>query len=190
MYSRRFQVLFSTLIVSVASFYLLAKLSSRYRILGLAFIVCAVGFSGSWNFYKAHEYVQENKKAYQIVKKYTSEVLEFFGSNTNSGDYIFATARTYRDVIFGNLIRFNLVVHREGNYYSLNPKISEIMLSHYNAILFSDDFGLIKKTLGFYKIRYILIHKKEPPAYPGLRVLMGNCKTAYKDQWFTVLELE
>ena len=189
MYSRRFQVLFSMVIVIVATFYLLTKLG-KYRILGISFMVFAAGFSGIWNFHKVHEYVLENKQSYEIVKKYTTGVLEFFESRTAFGDYIFATARTYREVIFGNIIRFNLVLHREGNYYSLNPELSRKMLVHYNTILYSDDFSLIKKTLGYYNIRYVLIHKKEPPYYPGLKKLIENCNTVYRDEWFSILELD
>jgi 4-amino-4-deoxy-L-arabinose transferase-like glycosyltransferase len=190
MYSRRVQVLFSTLVAVVAAYYLVAQLNRKYRLWAAALIVWIVAFTSGWNIYMAHKYVLATKDSHDSWKKYATGVLTFMESNTTFGDYIFATQNTYRFVVIGNLVRFNLVAHREGGYYSLNPELSEKMANHYNAILRSNDIGLTKKILGLYKIRYVLVQKGEQVIYPGLRQLFENCTLAYKDDYYAVLRCD
>jgi 4-amino-4-deoxy-L-arabinose transferase-like glycosyltransferase len=148
MYSRCVQVLFSTLVAVVAAYYLVARLSGKYRLWGMALIVWIAGFATGWNIHRAHQHVLDTKNSFDSWKKYATGALEFVESNTAFGDYIFTTQNRYRFVLIGNLVRFNLVAHREGGYYSLNPELSEKMANHYNAILRSNDIGLTKKIFG------------------------------------------
>lgn len=189
-YSRRVQVLFSTLVAVVAAYYLVAQLSGKYRLWGMVLIVWIAGFATGWNIHMAHRHVLDTKNSYDSWKKYATGALEFVESNTAFGDYIFATQNTYRFVLIGNLVRFNLVAHREGGYYSLNPELSKKMANHYNAILRSNDIALIRKILDLYGIRYILIQEGEQGVYPGLRELFENCTPAYQDGYYTVLRCD
>jgi hypothetical protein len=189
-YSCRVQLVFSIPLITVSAYYLVGQLNKKHRILSISFIVWLVVLTCGWNVYNVNKLVQETKDGYEMWEKYCPGALQFIQSNTADADYIFATKETYRFVVLGKLLRFNLVAHRDGTYYSLNPGLSEKMLNHYNAILSSNDFGLIKKILNHYAIRYILIHKGEEASYPGLRQLLENCRPAYQDDVFTVLELK
>jgi len=165
-------------------------LNKKYRILSISFIVWLVVLTCGWNVYNVNRCMLVTKHGYETWEKYCPGVLQFIQSNTADAEYMFATKETYRLVFLGNLLRFNLVAYRDGNYYSLNPDLSEKMLNHYNAILSSNDFGLMKEILNHYGIRYILIHKGEESLYAGLRRLLENCRPAYQDDVFTVLELK
>ncbi len=190
MYSRRVQVIFSILIIVLAVYYLLTQLNRKYRLWGFALLIWVILFSNGWNVYMAHKYVMETKGRYETWKKYTGGVLRFIQSNTRSGDFIFATENTYRFVIIGNILRFNLEAHRSGNYYSLNPELAKELSNHYDDILLSNDIFLIKRVLGFYGIRYVLIREGEQAQYPGLKQLYDKCAVGYRDENYAVLKCD
>ncbi len=190
MYSRRIQLPFSILVVIVAAYYLLTQLNKKYRIWGVVFILWAAGFANGWNIHRAHQYVADTKESYETWQKHATGALRFIESHTNSGDYIFATANTYRFVIIGNILRFTLVAHRSGSYYSLNPDLARELYDHYNDILMSNDLGFIKRVLGYYGIRYVLIREGEQTVYPGLGQLYDKCTVGYRDLNYSVLKCD
>jgi len=188
-YSRRVQVLLSTVLVILAGYYLVAQLKARYRVLVTVFVVLVVASTSGWNIYQAHSYVMEAKIRYDARRKETTHVLEFIKSKTSFGEYVFATGKIYRSVIFGNIIRFNLVAHRDGSYYSLDPILSEKMLTEYESILNSGNFNFIRGILKQYNVRYILINNGEEILYPGIKQLSENCRRVYHDGTFAVFRL-
>jgi hypothetical protein len=189
-YSRRVQLLFSIPLASLAVYYLIGKLKGKRKILSVGFIAWLVALACGWNLYNLKDSVRKTKHGYEIWERRATGVLRFVESNTRYGEYIFATPWTYRFVVLGNLIRGNLLAHRDGGtYYSLNPDLSKRMLDHYNSILNSYDFGLIKRTLSFYNIRYVLMLNGEESMHIGMRVLFENCVHVHRDKNFTVLKL-
>ncbi|MFH1335057.1 MAG: hypothetical protein ABII96_00930 [Candidatus Zixiibacteriota bacterium] len=186
-YSRRVQVLLSVIVIIVAGYYLVTRLPKKYRLWNVAFILWVIIFTNGWNLYMAHKYVPETEYRYEIWRKYATGALQFIESNTAFGEYLFATEKTYRILIMGNLVRFNLMAHRSGNYYSLNPDLSEKMLDHYNTILNSNDFNITKRILNYYGIRHIVIYEGEQATYPGLGLLYENCTVAYRDENYSIL---
>ena len=180
-------MILSIIAIIVAGYYLVVRLNKKHRLWGTAFIVGVITFTNGWNLYMAHKYVPEAKYRYEIWRKYATRALQFIESNTAFGEYLFATEGTYRILIMGNLVRFNLMAHRSGNYYSLNPDLSEKMLDHYTTILNSNDFNIIKRILDYYGIRHIVIYEGEQTTYPGLRLLYENCTVAYRDENYSVL---
>ena len=189
-YSRRVQLVFSILLVTVAAYYLIGQLNRKYRILSISFMVWLVISTCGWHVYNVNKSVVKTKDGYEDWERYAAGMLQFIESHTAYGEYIFATRETYRFVVLGNLIRCNLAAHRDGTYFSLNPDLSERMLNHYNTIITSSDFGTIKKTLKHYKIRYILTYKGEGALHTGIRQLFENCAPVYQDDTFIVLKLE
>ena len=186
MYSRRVQVIFSILLVTLAAYYLIKHLNRKYRLWGLALVIWVAVFANGWNVYMAHKYVMETKERYGTWEKYATGALRFIESNTRSGDFIFATENTYRFVVIGNILRFTLEAHRSGNYYSLNPELAKELADRYDDILLSSDLDLIKRVLGYYRIRYILIREGEQEIYPGLKQLCNNCTADYRDENYAV----
>ncbi len=189
-YSRRVQLVFSIPLATVAAYYLVGQLNKRYRALSISFIVWLVMLTCSWNVYNVNKWVLDAKDGYEKWENYATGALQFIESKTTYAEYIFATRRTYRFVVLGNLPLCNLVAHRDGTYFSLNPDLSKIMLNQYNAILGSNDFAFIKNILNHYNIRYILIYNGDEKLYPGLMQLVENCTPVYQDDKFTVLILE
>lgn len=190
MYSRRVQVLFSILLVISAAYYLITHFNKKHKLPGLALIVWIAVFANGWNVYTGHKYVVETRERYETWKKYATGALGFIQSHTKPGEYIFATDNMYRFIIIGNILRFNLQAHRSGNYYSLNPDLSKKLADHYDDILLSYDFDLIKRVLGYHGIRYVLIREGEQDVYPGLKQIYDKCTTDYRDGNYTVLKCD
>jgi 4-amino-4-deoxy-L-arabinose transferase-like glycosyltransferase len=190
MYSRRVQVLFSILIVISAVYYLITHFIKKYKFLGLALVVWIAVFANGWNVYMGHKYVVETEERYETWKKYATGALGFIQSHAKSGEYIFATDNTYRFVIIGNALFFNLQAHRSGNYYSLNPDLAKELADHYDDILLSSDFDLIKRVLSYHGIRYVLVREGEQKLYPGLKQLYDKCDMGYRDENYTVLKCD
>lgn len=188
-YSRRVQLVFSIPLATVAAYFLVGQFNKRYRILSIFFIAWVVMLTCSWNVYNVNKLVEKSKDGYQKWEKYAAGALQFIESNTTYAEYVFATQKTYRFVVLGNLLRCNLIAHRDGTYFSLNPDLSKKMLNHYNTIITSSDFGSIKKILKQYNIRYILIYNGEETLHTGIRQLFENCTPVYQDDKFTVLKL-
>ena len=190
MYSRRVQVLFSILVVVLAVYYLMTHFIKKHKLLGLVLVVCMAVFANGWNVYMGHKYVVETRKRYETWKKYATGALGFIQSHTKPGEYIFATDNTYRFVIIGNTLRFNLQAHRSGNYYSLNPNLAKELMDHYDDILLSNDFDLIRRVLGYHGIRYVLVREGEQGIYPGLKQLYDKCDMGYRDENYAVLKCD
>ena len=127
---------------------------------------------------------------YDYWEKYSKSAEQFIESHTAFGEYIFAEEETYRFVIMGNIIRFNLVAHRQGAYYSLNPSLSGKLLSDYIFVLYSDNFDLIKIVLQYYRIKYVLIYEGEPDQYPGLTQILMYCTTVFRNEYYTILRCD
>jgi hypothetical protein len=190
MYSRRVQVLFGIPLVVLAAYYLITNLNAKYRLWKVALIIWLVLFANGWNVYMGHKYVMETKERYETWKTYGTRVLEFIQSHTKPGEYIFATDNTYRFVIIGNVLRFNLQAHRSGNYYSLNPDLAKELMDHYDDVLLSRDFDLIQRILSYYGIRYVLVRLGEQEIYPGLKQLYDKCEKDYRDENYVVLKCD
>jgi hypothetical protein len=189
-YSRRVQLLFSIPLASLAAYYLIGQLKRKRKILSVIPIAWLIALACGWNLYNLNDSVQKTKQGYEVWEQRATGVLRFIESNTRYGEYIFATPWTYRFVVLGNLIRGNLLAHRDGGtYYSLNPGLSERMLNDYHEILNSYNFSLTKRALSFYNIRYVLMFNGEESIHAGMRVLFENCRQVYRDENFTVLKL-
>jgi hypothetical protein len=189
-YSRRVQLIFSILLVTLTAHYLVGQLNRKYRILSISLMVWLVMSTCGWHVYNVNASVMKTKEGYEDWKRYAAGMLQFVESHTAYGEYIFATRETYRFVVLGNLIRCNLAAHRDGTYFSLNPGLSEKMLNDYSTIIASSDFATIRKTLKKYKIRYILTYKGEDTLHIGMKRLFENCTPVYQDDTFMVLKLE
>lgn len=189
-YTRRVQVLFNIPVIILAAYYLLEQFSKKYRSLVIAFVVWAALFTNGWNVYQAHRLARETQERYENWKTNATEVLQFLQSNTNFGDFIFSTKQTYRWVIAGYLVRFNLLAHRTGAYFSLNPELSEKMLKQYNTVLGSNDLDLIMRILNEYKIRYVIIYQGEPEQFPGLLLLLERCAPAYASEFYAIVRCD
>ncbi len=189
-YSRRVQILFSIPVIILAAYHSVTQLGRKYK-LGVTFLIIWVGvFTTGWNTYLAHDAVLRTKNEYEAWKKDATGALKFIQSNTDFGDYIFATKHTYRYVISGYLVRFNLLAHRSGAYFSLNPDLSEKMLKQYNTVLGSNDFDVIMRILNYYGIRYILINRGEQDQFPGIGLLTERCTTVYVSEFYKVLRCD
>jgi hypothetical protein len=189
-YTRRVQVLFNIPVIILTAYYLLEQFNKKYRILAIAFVVWAALFANGWNVYQSHSSALETKQRYESWKADATEVLQFLQSNTNFGDFIFSTKQTYRWVIAGYLVRFNLLAHRTGAYFSLNPQLSEKMLKQYNTVLGSNDLDLIMRILHEYKIKYVIIFQGEPEQFPGLLLLLEHCAPAYASEFYAIVRCD
>jgi hypothetical protein len=189
-YTRRVQVLFNIPVIILAAHYLLGKFKKKYRILVVAFAVWAALFANGWNVYRAHSSLLDTRNRYQDWKTDAAGVLQFLHANTSFGDFIFSTKKTYRWVIAGYLVRFNLLAHRTGAYFSLNPELSEKMLKQYNTVLGSSDLDLIMRIFREYKIRYVIIYQDEPEQFPGLQLLLEHCTPAYASEFYRIVRCD
>ena len=189
-YTRRVQVLFNIPVIVLAAFYLLQEFGKKYKSLAIAFLIWAALFANIWNVYQAHRSALETQHRYQGWKEDATGVLQFLRANTSFGDYIFSTKQTYRWVIAGYLVRFNLLAHRTGAYFSLNPQLSEKMLKQYNTVLGSSDLDLIMRIFREYKIRYVIIYQGEPEKFPGLQLLLERCAPAYASEFYRIVRCD
>jgi hypothetical protein len=189
-YTRRVQVLFSISVIVLAAYYLLERFQQKRRIWAIAFVAWITIFANGWNVYQAHTEVLGAQKRHEGWQEDATGVLQCLRANTNFGDYIFCTKHTYRWVIAGYLVRFNLLAHRSGAYFSLNPELSEKMLNQYNAVLGSTDLDLIMRIFREYKIRFVIIYKGEPEQFPGLQLLLEHCTPVCTSDFYKIVRCE
>jgi len=183
-YAIRIQYFLSLFLVAYAVGFLRTLRIHRIIIPSALCLVAGIGFADHFSrSARLYEKRDENVPYYQTRYDDLSQNLPHL---IESGEFVFATANTYRYFIMPFCRAHGLVAYRSGEYFQLDRDTAQTMMRDYNRMLETGSLTLIEHLCDKYDITVCVVRRESEADRPGFRTIGEYWDEVYRDSFFTV----